>query len=64
MCGIAGFVGAGDREILVRMTSMLAHRGPDDSGYWDNRNVFSVIAGSRSSTSPAAINRWRQQTAN
>lgn len=40
MCGIAGFVGAGDRETLARMTAVLAHRGPDDSGLWDNGTVF------------------------
>ncbi len=35
MCGIAGFVahrGAGDREVLERMTRALAHRGPDAEG--------------------------------
>ena len=40
MCGIAGFVGAGDRETLARMTGALVHRGPDDSGLWDNGTVF------------------------
>ena len=40
MCGIAGFVGAGDRESLARMTGVLVHRGPDDGGLWDNGNVF------------------------
>jgi asparagine synthase (glutamine-hydrolysing) len=40
MCGIAGFVGAGDREILARMTGTLVHRGPDDSGFWDDGTVF------------------------
>ena len=29
MCGIAGFVGTGDRALLERMTARLAHRGPD-----------------------------------
>jgi len=33
MCGIAGFVGAGDRGTLERMTRALAHRGPDAEGY-------------------------------
>ena len=40
MCGIAGFVGAGDRETLARMTARLAHRGPDDSGLWNDGAVF------------------------
>jgi len=29
MCGIAGFVGQGDRSVLLAMTNALAHRGPD-----------------------------------
>ena len=36
MCGIAGFVapgGAGDWQILEKMTRALAHRGPDAEGY-------------------------------
>ncbi len=42
MCGIAGFVGPGGREILVRMTDSLVHRGPDDSGIYHHseQNVF------------------------
>jgi len=32
MCGIAGFIGAGDRDVLERMSAHLAHRGPDDAG--------------------------------
>ena len=34
MCGITGFVGAGNDADLRRMTDSLAHRGPDDTGYW------------------------------
>lgn len=34
MCGIAGFVGAFDRELLQRMSALIAHRGPDDAGTW------------------------------
>jgi len=36
MCGIAGILGAGrvDRAVLEKMTSALAHRGPDDFGLW------------------------------
>lgn len=33
MCGIAGFVGAGDRAVLTAMTEALAHRGPDAAGF-------------------------------
>src|SRR5450755_885980 len=37
MCGIGGVVNCGDRETLARMTHILAHRGPDDSGLWDRK---------------------------
>jgi asparagine synthase (glutamine-hydrolysing) len=32
MCGIAGYVGRFDADLLGRMNESLAHRGPDDSG--------------------------------
>lgn len=34
MCGIAGFVGKGSREVLGRMAATLVHRGPDDEGFF------------------------------
>jgi asparagine synthase (glutamine-hydrolysing) len=34
MCGIAGFVGSGSLDVLAKMTSRLAHRGPDGEGLW------------------------------
>lgn len=34
MCGICGFLGPGTETDLQRMTDALAHRGPDDAGYW------------------------------
>jgi len=34
MCGIAGFVGEGDRDDLARMTDRIAHRGPDAAGFF------------------------------
>jgi asparagine synthase (glutamine-hydrolysing) len=37
MCGINGLVNCGDKETLARMTSVQAHRGPDDSGVWERR---------------------------
>ena len=47
MCGIAGFVNAGDGQgvstpakILARMTDAIRHRGPDDSGYYTEGRVF------------------------
>ena len=35
MCGIAGFVGAGDGAVLRRMTGRLVHRGPDAEGFFE-----------------------------
>ena len=44
MCGIAGFVthGAGEApdSTLRRMTDILAHRGPDDCGYFSGAPAF------------------------
>lgn len=34
MCGIAGFVGRGGRDVLGKMTTAIAHRGPDQEGHW------------------------------
>lgn len=39
MCGIAGFVGTGNEELLEEMCSRLAHRGPDASGIWADHDV-------------------------
>jgi asparagine synthase (glutamine-hydrolysing) len=39
MCGIVGFVGDGSRSDLTRMTSALAHRGPDDAGYFVDESL-------------------------
>jgi len=33
MCGIAGFAGRFDREVLVAMSDRIAHRGPDDDDH-------------------------------
>lgn len=42
MCGIAGFIGLGEREILEKMTRALVHRGPDAEGFFieENRGVY------------------------
>lgn len=42
MCGIAGFVGEGDLEVLRRMTDAVVHRGPDAQGLWrdESRGVY------------------------
>ncbi len=37
MCGIGGLVNCGGQETLARMNSVQAHRGPDDSGIWQQR---------------------------
>ncbi len=34
MCGIAGYYGQGNRNILEKMTRTLQHRGPDDEGFF------------------------------
>lgn len=39
MCGICGFVGLADRELLERMTNTLFHRGPDAGGIFHEDGV-------------------------
>ena len=43
MCGITGFVNANgdavDRSVLELMNQAIAHRGPDDDGFFFNQNV-------------------------
>ena len=39
MCGICGFTGEADAGVLRRMTEVLAHRGPDDSGLYSDTNI-------------------------
>lgn len=39
MCGIAGFVGRGDRATLQRMTDAIRHRGPDAEGHWEDESA-------------------------
>jgi len=34
MCGIAGMAGQGDSQVVQTMTRALAHRGPDDEGFY------------------------------
>jgi len=46
MCGIAGFCDftkKSDKQTLVKMTDVLHHRGPDDSGYSFYENGFAHI---------------------
>lgn len=43
MCGITGFInkkkGPADKRIIMQMVDTLHHRGPDDKGFFVNRNV-------------------------
>jgi asparagine synthase (glutamine-hydrolysing) len=39
MCGIAGLWGEGVRDRVAWMTSLLAHRGPDDEGVWMSQSA-------------------------
>lgn len=39
MCGIAGYFGEGNKEVLKKMADTLAHRGPDDAGYFIDGNI-------------------------
>ena len=44
MCGIAGFLTAAAQPdhpaLLQRMTALLTHRGPDDSGFFNDQHAF------------------------
>jgi asparagine synthase (glutamine-hydrolysing) len=39
MCGIAGYIGKGNKSDLERMAEALSHRGPDDHGTWEGSGV-------------------------
>lgn len=39
MCGIAGYVGQGDRKTLLEMLNATVHRGPDDQGIFIDGKV-------------------------
>ena len=39
MCGICGFIGFEDKELLKEMCHSIRHRGPDDQGYYIDANV-------------------------
>ncbi len=39
MCGICGFYGPEDKQLLRKMTDLLQHRGPDQFGYFSDKNV-------------------------
>lgn len=45
MCGIAGFSGQFNQELLIEMSNRIAHRGPDDQGIQiinDNYNIVGL----------------------
>ena len=39
MCGLAGFIGQQDTELLESMSLSLKHRGPDDSGVFVGKEI-------------------------
>jgi len=43
MCGIAGFIGRGDRDVLERMVARITHRGPDDAGFLVDTETLSHL---------------------
>jgi asparagine synthase (glutamine-hydrolysing) len=44
MCGIGGFQGQFDRDLLERMNAIMAYRGPDDSGVYYNPESCTGLA--------------------
>lgn len=40
MCGIAGFLGVGNKDNLLDMMAFLHHRGPDDEGVYIDGQVY------------------------
>ena len=44
MCGIAGFSGDFDRQLLPAMSGLVAHRGPDDQGeFWAPEHGIGLV---------------------
>jgi len=39
MCGITGIYGFEDKHLITKMTSTLKHRGPDQYGYFNDKNI-------------------------
>ena len=57
MCGICGFTGAPDRDLLRSMTRSLTHRGPDGEGFYFDERIGSndsVLSISQVATSRCA----------
>ena len=40
MCGICGFLGFEDKNLIKRMAESLSHRGPDDEGFYYGDNIY------------------------
>ena len=40
MCGICGIFGFEDKKLIRRMTDVIKHRGPDDKGYYTNKDLM------------------------
>jgi asparagine synthase (glutamine-hydrolysing) len=59
MCGIAGVLYRNgdkvDRDVLVRMTRSLSHRGPDDEGYFVNGPSPATWEGPEPQAAPASV---------
>lgn len=47
MCGISGYQGWNDDELIVRMTEKIRHRGPDDSGVFCSKKDKVSLAHTR-----------------
>ena len=39
MCGICGYIGLDDKELLKKMMSAISHRGPDDFGHYFGEKI-------------------------
>lgn len=39
MCGIAGIISPDRRDVIFKMTEVLTHRGPDESGYYHDEFI-------------------------
>ena len=39
MCGITGIYGEGNKQLIKKMTDIISHRGPDDKGYYVDKDI-------------------------
>jgi len=47
MCGITGFAGTNNKDLLIQMNCVQLHRGPDDQGYYSDEAAEVNIAMTR-----------------